>query len=195
MPEPRVSRLRRKDLPKHFTEVFDRSLRERGNVPYFFRTLAHRPEIMQTAWDHMQAVLTTGTLPRGLKELAVVRTSQINETPYCLASHIAMALKCGCSDEQLQALPHAATSTLFSEREKAAIHLAEVMTKDAHAYSDEEFTALRQHFDEGEVIELVCAIGLFNYFNRANDLLKMEPTKPASEEELREAGIVVAPAV
>jgi hypothetical protein len=27
-------------------------------------------------------------------------------------------------------------------------------------------------------VELLCAIGLFNYFNRFNDALKMEPTKP-----------------
>ncbi len=27
-------------------------------------------------------------------------------------------------------------------------------------------------------MELLCAIGLFNYFNRFNNALKMEPTKP-----------------
>jgi hypothetical protein len=26
-------------------------------------------------------------------------------------------------------------------------------------------------------VELLCAIGLFNYFNRFNNALKMEPTK------------------
>jgi hypothetical protein len=37
----------------------------------------------------------------------------------------------------------------------------------------------------------MAAIGLFNYFNRFNDVLEMEPTKPASAEELAEAGIEV----
>jgi len=32
-------------------------------------------------------------------------------------------------------------------------------------------------FDEGEIVELLAAIGLFNYFNRFNDALRMEPTK------------------
>jgi hypothetical protein len=41
------------------------------------------------------------------------------------------------------------------------------------------------------VVELMAAIGLFNYFNRFNDLLQMEPTLPASDEELAEAGIEV----
>jgi hypothetical protein len=41
------------------------------------------------------------------------------------------------------------------------------------------------------VVELMAAIGLFNYFNRFNDVLEMEPTQPASAEELAEAGIEV----
>jgi hypothetical protein len=38
----------------------------------------------------------------------------------------------------------------------------------------------------------MAAIGLFNYFNRFNDLLEMEPTKPASAEELALAGVAPA---
>ena len=138
----------------------------------------------------MQAVLAEGTLPRALKELAVVRTSQLNRTPYCLASHTMMAKKLGCTDAKLDALANYATDDQFDERERLAIHLAEVMTADPHSYSDEDFAKLRQHFSEGEVVELVSAIGLFNYFNRANDLLQMEITKPATNEELEAAGLL-----
>jgi alkylhydroperoxidase family enzyme len=42
---------------------------------------------------------------------------------------------------------------------------------------DELWAELRRHFDEGEIVELLSAIGLFNYFNRFNDALQMEPTK------------------
>ena len=51
------------------------------------------------------------------------------------------------------------------------------MTLDPHGVDDEVWSELRRHFDEGEIIELAAAIGLFNYFNRFNDALKMEPTK------------------
>jgi len=37
-------------------------------------------------------------------------------------------------------------------------------------------------------VELMAAIGLFNYFNRFNDLLEMEPTQSASAEELAMVG-------
>ena len=35
-----------------------------------------------------------------------------------------------------------------------------------------------QHYDEGEIVEISAMAGLFNYFNRVNDALQMEPTKP-----------------
>jgi hypothetical protein len=44
--------------------------------------------------------------------------------------------------------------------------------------SDEQFAELRGFYSEGEIVELLCAIGLFNYFNRFNNALQMEPTKP-----------------
>jgi uncharacterized peroxidase-related enzyme len=137
-------------------------------------------------------VLNTGTLPKALKELVIVRTSQVNRTPYCLASHTAICKRLGWSDAQLEALRNASSAD-FTDAEKAAIHLAEVMTLDAHTYTDADFARLRSFYSEGEVVELMAAIGLFNYFNRFNDLLQMEPTKPASADELTQAGIVLEP--
>ncbi len=51
------------------------------------------------------------------------------------------------------------------------------MTRDAHTVDDQLWAELRRHFDEGEIVELAAAIGLFNYFNRFNDALRMEPTR------------------
>ena len=187
---PRISRLERSQVAPELREVYDRFLRDRGNVPYFFRTLAHRPEIFRTATAHMHAVLNTGTLPTRLKELAVVRTSQLNCTAYCLASHTAISLRLGTTPEQIEALKGDwRNSPLFSEAEKEAIHLAEVMTLHSHDFSDDELASLKRFYSEGEIVELMAAIGLFNYFNRFNNLLQMEPTKPATAEELAEAGI------
>jgi len=151
--------------------------------------MAHRPEIFETIIAHMDAVLNTGTLPKALKELVIVRTSQVNRTPYCLASHTAICKRLGWTDEHIEGLKNADTSPEFTESEKVAIHLAEAMTRDPHNYSDADFARLRTFYTEGEVVELMAAIGLFNYFNRFNDLLRMEPTQPASQEELAEAGI------
>ncbi len=173
----RISRLDRGEVSADLAALYDRIFAQRGNVPNMFRTMAHRPEIFSTMMAHFAAVLNTGTVPTKLKELIIVRTSQINQTPYCLASHTKIARNLGWNDEQLSHLSEWPGRGDFTPAEKAALRLAETVTRDAHALGDEQFAELRAHFSEGEIVELLCSIGLFNYFNRFNDALRMEPTK------------------
>ena len=158
--------------------LYDKIFAVRGNVPNMFRVMAHRPEIFATMQAHFAAVLNTGTVSTKLKELIIVRTSQVNQTPYCLASHTILARKLGWSDDQLAHLADWPRRDDFTPAEKAALRLAETVTRDANAVSDEQFAELSSFYSEGEIVELLCAIGLFNYFNRFNNALKMESTKP-----------------
>lgn len=89
-----------------------------------------------------------------------------------------MARRLGWTDDQINNLSDFENRTDFSPEEKAALRLAEVETLRPHDFTDEMWADLRLHFEEGEIVELTAAIGLFNYFNRANDILRMEPTKP-----------------
>ena len=174
----RISRRDRSEVTPEISELFNKVFAQRGNVPNMFRVMAHRPEIFATMQAHFGAVLNTGTVSTKLKELIIVRTSQVNDTPYCLASHTILARSLGWSDDQLAHLAEWQQRQDFTPAEKAALRLAETVTRDAHAVTDEQFAELRRYYSEGEVVELLCAIGLFNYFNRFNNALRMEPTKP-----------------
>jgi alkylhydroperoxidase family enzyme len=79
---PRLSKLSPDQADPASREVFDHFLRERGNVPNMFRTAAHRPEIMKTMTEHFRTVMTTGTVPRKLKEMVAVRVSHLNRCEY-----------------------------------------------------------------------------------------------------------------
>ena len=184
----RISRLDRSDVTPDIATLYDKVFALRGNVPNMFRVMAHRPEIFATMQAHFAAVLNTGTLSTALKELIIVRTSQINQTPYCLASHTTLARNLGWTDDQLSHLAEWSRRDDFTPAQKAALRLAETVTRDAHAVTDEQFAELRGFYSEGEIVELLCAIGLFNYFNRFNDALHMEPTRPG------EGGSVPQPA-
>jgi alkylhydroperoxidase family enzyme len=78
----RISRLDKDQVDPDTKAIYDVYLKERGNVPNMFRTVAHRPEIFRTMIAHFRAVMNTGTLPAKLKELVIVRTSQINRCEY-----------------------------------------------------------------------------------------------------------------
>ncbi len=173
---PKISRLDRNQVTPETGEIYDRYQRTRGNVPNMFRTIAHRPEIFETMIAHFEAILNTGTLTTKLKELVIIRTSQLNHCDYCLASHSRIGVKLGWKQDQLDYLAEYRTRGDFTPAEKAALQLAEQMTQNERPLTDDEMTALRTHYSEGEIIELMAAIGIFNYFNRFNNLLDMEPT-------------------
>ena len=88
-----------------------------------------------------------------------------------------MARRLGWTEDQINNLHHFESRSDFSDREKAALRLAEGMASDAHSIDDALWAELRRHFDEGEIVELLASIGLFHYFNRFNDAVQMEPTK------------------
>jgi alkylhydroperoxidase family enzyme len=78
----RISPLDKDHVDAETKAIYDVYLKERGNVPNMFRTAAHRPEIFRTMIAHFRAVMNTGTVPAKLKELVIVRTSQINRCEY-----------------------------------------------------------------------------------------------------------------
>jgi alkylhydroperoxidase family enzyme len=98
-----------------------------------------------------------------------------------MASHTALAKQLGASTELLDAMYHIdAHEHLFTAAERAALALAERMTTDAKGVDEEVWATLRAHFDEGQIIELAAVIGLFNYFNRFNDALRVVITPPGT---------------
>jgi alkylhydroperoxidase family enzyme len=80
--ESRLPRLTAREADASVRPLFDAFQRERGVVPNLFRVAAHRPEIVRTLRDHMQAVMGPGAVPVLLKELLSVRVSQINGCVY-----------------------------------------------------------------------------------------------------------------
>ncbi len=90
-----------------------------------------------------------------------------------------MARRHGATQEDLDALRSPETwEAHFAPAVVAALRLADAMTNGNGHVSDEVWNAVSAHFDEGQLVELVAVIGLFNYFNRFNNALEIEVTRP-----------------
>ncbi|MEP0814461.1 MAG: carboxymuconolactone decarboxylase family protein [bacterium] len=197
---PRIEPLPLKTEDAEVRAVFDDFLRERGNVPNLFRTFARRLEMMTTSFAHFRAVTYTGTVPVEEKELAAVRTSQINSCRYCMASHIMLAKKFGMSREKFERLglldaSAAATEaigdgapslaevlgpegdTVWSARERAVLKIADALTRNAAGLPDEIWNEARAVYAEEEVMEIIAIVCQFNYYNRFANALEIEITK------------------
>ena len=53
-----------------------------------------------------------------------------------------------------------------------------MLTLDARSIKDSLFDRLKEHYTEGEIVEITAMAGLFNYLNRVADSLHIAPTQP-----------------
>jgi len=102
-----------------------------------------------------------------LYHLIKLRASQINGCAFCLAMHTDEALRDGEPVERLTLLDAWEESTLYSDRERAALAWAEEVTLIADSgASSESFEALKAHFSEDEIAWLTLAAVQINAWNR-----------------------------
>jgi alkylhydroperoxidase family enzyme len=97
-----------------------------------------------------------------------------------------LARRLGASEEWLASLrretPESEASGIGSEEGlepgwAAALRYAEAVNVGGHSADDAVYDELAKYWDEAEIIEITMVIGLFAYFNRVNDALRVDITK------------------
>ncbi|MBR7677801.1 carboxymuconolactone decarboxylase family protein [Streptomyces daliensis] len=126
----------------------------------------HAPDVYK-GMSAFQAAATEGLDPV-IGELVKIRASQLNKCAFCLDMHLSDARKMGESQLRLDLIAAWEESAgLFTEREQAALALAEAMTVLTEGFvSDEVFERAAQHFEEAELAKLIAQIVAINAWNR-----------------------------
>jgi alkylhydroperoxidase family enzyme len=96
-----------------------------------------------------------------------------------MASHTALAGRLGATPAMLQGVRSDGTAGLepFDPAWRTALRYADAVTADRGGVPDDVYAALAAAWDEGQIIEITQVIGLFAYFNRFNNALRVEITK------------------
>jgi AhpD family alkylhydroperoxidase len=106
-------------------------------------------------------------LETSLMELVKIRASQINGCGVCLDMHAKEARKHGETDDRLLMLSAWRETSLYNEREKAAVAWTEALTLlPEKGAPDDVYAAVQANFSEEEQIALTLLVGIINSFNR-----------------------------
>ncbi|MEO8922619.1 MAG: carboxymuconolactone decarboxylase family protein [Caldimonas sp.] len=154
-----------------FRERFQHYQNTRGFVPNSILTMQRRPAVAEAFMDLNKAVLYEGTVAEELKMLVSLVTSQASGCRYCQAHMTNLASIYAASDEKIRAVWDFESSPLFSPAERAALRLGYHAALVPNEASEADFLELRQHFDDGQIVEIVATIALFGYLNRWNDTM------------------------
>ena len=146
------------------TRVMYRIARRRfGEVPEPFAVAAHHPRLLVANAVH-ESLLQSGSkkLPAGVRELAVFWTARSIGCSWCVDFGSMLQRLDGLDVDRLMDIDNYATSTRYSDDERAAIAYADAMTTDPHTVTDEQVADLRTRFGDDGVIELTYQIGVEN---------------------------------
>jgi AhpD family alkylhydroperoxidase len=129
---------------------------------------ATSPAAMQP-WIELGKTIQTNGLEPLLKELVMTRSAQINGCTFCIHHHIADARKAGETEDRLHLLSAWRESTLYSDRERAALAWTEALTLVARTNApDETYEVVHQQFSDDELVHLTLLIAQTNAWNRIN---------------------------
>lgn len=172
---PIVTPLSKENAAPSVQPIFDRLTQAFGHMPSFFATMARVPEALEHFMPLYSAVINKGTVEAKYKELAYLKTAQINGCEYCFRAHSASGKKNGVSDEQIKALNFFMRSPAFDDKEKAVILFAERVTRGASGIREGAIQELKQHFNDNQIVELTLTVCIANFTNRFNDALITNP--------------------
>lgn len=158
-------------------QVYDEIRRELGfgMVPNLFKSMAVRPDLLQSHWSKFRATILNGRLPRTLKEMVGVLISQANNSEYAMRVHLHGLSAMGTADAVLEALVNDVDSCPLPEREKAILRFGLAAATDPLRLTDADFETLRAHdLNDEEIFEVLATADLFMSINTYTDSAGVE---------------------
>jgi alkylhydroperoxidase family enzyme len=182
---PRIAALRPDQSPEN-AAIWNRFAEFYGGAPpNSMLTMAQVPGLAGAFAELTNVCIrNAGSLGADIKWLVAHMASRGAGCRYCTAHTLHNGSKNGVSAEKLDAVWSYETSPLFSDAERAAMSLA--LAAGQNMVTDADFEALRRHFNERQLAEIVAVIALFGFLNRWNDTVgtTLEPGALAFADQL-----------
>jgi AhpD family alkylhydroperoxidase len=156
---PRLRYIEENEKTPHARELIESAKRTGAPDPRVVSIMTR--SAVGTGWvEYWNKVLYQGVLPHKLKEMCRIKISVAHQCGYCSTVRSNVAKGEGLTEDMINALSDYQTSELFTPREKAALHYADLFKQGEHAIDkDEVYQDLSKHFSDEEIIELglLCA--------------------------------------
>ena len=140
-----------------------------GFIPNSARTILRWPALA-TAFRDLAAAMreAVDTLPTGLANLIHLMASNAAGCMYCQAHGAVTTIAHGVGEDKLAAVWEFETSDLYNDGERAALRLAVAAAHSPSQATDEQVEALRNYFDEDQIVRIVGVIAISGFMNRWN---------------------------
>ena len=172
LPEPQ-------ELPPYLRDLHDGASEYDWSTRHCARAFAPAPELLQQYltgfyynWHSNKGLAeSVARLSPREKELVRLRIATLNGCQTCKAARLSADT---ITEAEALGVDGYNSEDGFSERERAAIRLAELMALDHLSIDDDVIREMHEHFDEAELLELMMMAGQYIGFGRLLAVLQLE---------------------
>lgn len=164
-----------KDATPELQEDFEMFEEILGFVPNSLLTMQRKPEIVEGFGDLTRAVMREADdVDPGFKRLAAHVASHAAGCQYCEAHSLIAADIHGASEEKIADLWEYEDSDHYTEKERVALDFALAAGSVPNGVDGEVMDAMKEHWSDDEIVELLAAVSLYGFLNRWNDSMATE---------------------
>jgi 4-carboxymuconolactone decarboxylase len=168
MTEPRLA-----PLPEAEWDDETRALIGDGDVLNIFRTLARHPKLLKRWMVFGAHVLAKSTLPARERELLILRTGWNCRAPYEWGQHVVIARAAGITDDEIEAVAVGPDAGSWEPFDATLLRAADELHDDS-TLSDATWQALRERYDDQQVLDLIFAVGQYHLVSMALNACRVE---------------------
>ena len=141
-----------------------------------FKVMGHAPELMSPFTDFIMEILQDGKVDWVTKELIILKATRLNECHYCVVQHETLSERLGIPADKIADLSgdRYKTSSHFNDAEKAIVELTEQIWRDANRVDKGLWERIHQHYDAGQIVEIVATITTYIMISKFGDALGVE---------------------
>ena len=150
----------------------------RGSVRGPYVPLIYSPELADRMRPLGDFIRFGGVLPPRLKEIVIFTVARHWSVEFMFAIHAQMAAEQGIERSIVDTIAHGRRPAELTPQEGAAYDAARELVQGARI-GDASYAALRQHFDEGGVIELVAFVGYYTSLAMILNTARIDPPADA----------------
>ena len=142
------------------------------------RVVGHAPRMIAAQIAYTTALRQDSSLPRPLQQLAILRTTQINDATYELSVHPGVTLRLGVPAEKIDAIAAWQGSPHFDAKERAVLAFVEQAARSGNV-DDAVFDELARVLDPRAIVELAALVSWYVGNSRFAKSLRIAP-EPAA---------------
>ena len=168
---PRLTPLNPLEIPASSKSGFDQAAASMGFQANDVLTMARHPDLLNSFGQLVATLYRPSKVSLRIKRLVGYMTSNAAGCTYCSAHTAHSALQLGIDEATMDAIWDYESTTLFDERERAALRIAHHAALVPNGVTDQMYAEFARCFAPDEQVEIVGIISLFGFLNRWNSTL------------------------